>query len=91
MPLDLAHCKRALGGDIRECLCKLPQEAGWAECPQAARGLIGRKSEPRPEYLAAPRSVLAGDICQDCGSPQMIRTGTCMTCLACGSSNGGCS
>ncbi len=32
----------------------------------------------------------AGTVCKNCGG-MMFRTGTCMTCLACGTSSGGCS
>lgn len=32
-----------------------------------------------------------GECCMDCGAMRMIRTGTCLTCLACGSTSGGCS
>jgi ribonucleoside-diphosphate reductase alpha chain len=35
-------------------------------------------------------SALFGTICKTCGG-MMIRTGSCMTCIQCGSSNGGCS
>lgn len=34
--------------------------------------------------------VFAGTVCKKCGG-MMIRTGTCMTCLACGEASGGCS
>ena len=29
-----------------------------------------------------------GDICDDCGSSQMVRNGTCLKCNACGSTTG---
>jgi hypothetical protein len=38
-----------------------------------------------------PSQQFTGDICADCGSVAMVRTGTCSTCQACGSSSGGCS
>lgn len=44
-----------------------------------------------PPLMPAFSSQFSGDICQDCGSTSMVRTGTCMTCQACGSSSGGCS
>ena len=44
--------------------------------------IVDQPTEPR-------RS--SGDICHDCGSVLMVRTGTCLTCMACGSSSGGCS
>lgn len=36
-------------------------------------------------------SGCTGDICDKCGSPDMVRDGKCLTCLACGSTSGGCS
>ena len=48
---------------------------------------------PSPSDFAAqkPRRSYTGDVCRQCGSPNMVRTGTCMTCQECASSDGGCS
>lgn len=73
-------CQRSLGGNIRDCACRLPDEAGWAECPSEFRGIIIQK-----------RPALSGEFCQSCGSPNMVRAGTCMLCRDCGDSSGGCS
>ena len=32
-----------------------------------------------------------GDMCDSCQQFMMVRTGTCLTCMACGSTSGGCS
>jgi ribonucleoside-diphosphate reductase alpha chain len=37
---------------------------------------------------AARESGFTGDICDDCGSSQMVRNGTCLKCNACGSTTG---
>lgn len=88
MSVDIQHCMRVFGGSCRDCACMLPLEGGWTECPQEARGIIPpRMSKHRREYLG----VYAGEFCHSCGSPNMIRTGTCMTCGDCGDSSGGCS
>lgn len=43
-----------------------------------------------PEPLAKkPNVVLAGSVCRSCGG-MLIQTGTCKTCVQCGTSNGGC-
>jgi hypothetical protein len=93
MSVNLQHCARAWGKSCIECVCRLPDEAGWAECPAEARGIIlPRQSMHAPQHLdqrSAP--VLSGELCQDCGMFLMIRTGTCMTCQSCGSTSGGCS
>jgi hypothetical protein len=74
-------CRRLYGGSVRDCDCRL-LNGTWAECPPEARREI-RNALPFPR--------LTGDCCQDCGSFAMVRTGTCLTCAACGSSSGGCS
>jgi hypothetical protein len=82
------NCNRLHGGSVRDCVCRLPHD-GWLECPPSA-SLNSR----RPDLGFAPQHPprrLTGDICADCGSPNMVRTGTCMTCQDCGSTSGGCS
>ena len=39
----------------------------------------------------ARASGYTGDVCQTCGEFRMKRSGTCLTCEACGSTSGGCS
>lgn len=74
-------CERQHGGSVKVCECRLP-EGGWLECPPDARGIL-------IESPVAPQ--MSGDACHDCGAFAMVRTGTCLTCQACGSSSGGCS
>jgi hypothetical protein len=57
--------------------------------------------EPRPPAPAkavrapagrAPGSAPAtGEMCHECGNFRMVRSGTCLTCLDCASTSGGCS
>lgn len=91
-------CARLKGMSVRDCACKLPSAVysdgdwyggGWLECPPSARGILVPVEEVIPPP-PRPRSM-AGEFCQTCGSPNMIRTGTCMTCASCGDSSGGCS
>lgn len=83
MSVAMSHCSRARGGSVRDCVCRLADEAGWAECPPETLGV--------PSHRRAEPPSFSGDICVTCGGTQMIRTGTCLTCLNCGSSDGGCS
>lgn len=51
---------------------------------------------PQPGFRDEERRVAAskgftGDFCLSCGSLEMVRTGTCTTCQACGNTSGGCS
>jgi ribonucleoside-diphosphate reductase alpha chain len=39
-------------------------------------------------YRQAREAGFTGDICDDCGSSQMVRNGTCLKCNACGSTTG---
>jgi hypothetical protein len=79
---------------------------GWRPCP-VGKAFKRQQRQHRNRHLtAAERRVLdnalrrstptfasqfTGEICADCGSVAMVRTGTCSTCQACGSSSGGCS
>ena len=90
-------CERLYGGSCKVCHCRLP-DGGWAECPPEARGILGpaigfqADAVPRPQNATPPAaSFLSGDICHACGSPQMTRAGTCLTCQDCGDTSGGCS
>jgi hypothetical protein len=38
-----------------------------------------------------PASLATGDVCDRCGGSNMTRSGTCLLCLDCGSTLGGCS
>ena len=46
-----------------------------------------KDSEVRARQAARERGF-TGDICDDCGSSQMVRNGTCLKCNACGSTTG---
>lgn len=96
------HCHRLHGGSVKDCACRLPNDAGWLECPPEARGVPMAEPMPPPplsptgsaaaviEKSAKPKQ-LAGDLCQDCGSANLQRAGTCLLCADCGSTSGGCS
>lgn len=57
-------------------------------------------SRKQYQSLGMPAKVLplpkrpsdyTGDICSECGSPNMRRSGSCLLCNDCGSTSGGCS
>ena len=39
-------------------------------------------------YRLAREAGFTGDICDDCGSSQMVRNGTCLKCNSCGATTG---
>jgi len=53
----------------------------------AVAPLQERGAEARARQVAIERGF-TGDICDDCGSSQMVRNGTCLKCNACGSTTG---
>jgi hypothetical protein len=53
--VDPRSCKRLQGRSVRECICKLPNEAGWAQCPEEAQGLL----EPVPVDSPPPAPAAA--------------------------------
>jgi hypothetical protein len=44
-----------------------------------------------PMRSAAALAGFSGEICTNCHAAAMVRTGTCLTCQACGGTSGGCS
>lgn len=42
-------------------------------------------------FLAPSGPRISGEVCAHCHQAMMVRTGTCLTCQACGNSSGGCS
>ena len=59
-----------------------------------AHGLhLAKEDRPLREITGVPRDRVTnytGDPCSNCGSFLMVRSGTCLTCQACGSTSGGC-
>jgi hypothetical protein len=58
--------------------------------PQEERLIEGRQNMFSPKSLAQMKGF-TGDPCGTCGQLMMVRSGTCLTCKACGAADGGCS
>lgn len=63
--------------------------------PAKATALLSLDNWPRASAVAdevdeAPDTA-TGNVCDQCGGSRFQRTGTCMTCLDCGTPSGGCS
>lgn len=91
-------CNRLQGGSVRDCMCRLAHDGGWLECPPEARRVLPKVDPAIIASMADSRATAvrpaprySGDVCHTCGSPNMVRTGTCLTCQDCGDSSGGCS
>ena len=55
----------------------------------AAQGITGSaESDYESEYEKAKQMGYTGDACPECGSMTMIRNGTCLKCVTCGSTTG---
>lgn len=78
---------------IQEVVSSMLSKYATLEITAEAPNRFGDSDKVRvyPREANGARPILSGDICKDCGSAQMVRTGTCLTCQACGSSSGGCS
>jgi hypothetical protein len=93
--IEPARCNRLVGRPMTECACRLAD--GWAECPPAARKGSGQRrrgaggadrSGGADPFCGGPAASFTGDLCPDCGSFLMVRTGTCATCQNCGTTGG---
>ena len=49
---------------------------------------LQERDEEARAIQAARERGFTGDICDDCGSSQMVRNGTCLKCNDCGSTTG---
>ena len=60
--------------------------------PSRVEGTAYASSAPaEPISNSVPQKTIVADtVCRKCGG-MMVRTGTCQTCLSCGTSSGGCS
>jgi len=100
-------CLRWYGGYAADCECRLPDgnwlpcpdharrplpKLTLAQLQECERMATEQASKVVPLKAPAPQSAsYSGDMCQTCGSPNMVRTGTCLTCQSCGDTSGGCS
>ena len=41
-----------------------------------------------PKKVLSQEEAQTGDVCQDCGGINMVRSGSCLTCQDCGSNSG---
>jgi len=76
-------CARLIGKSVLDCICFLENDGGFLQCPP-----IARKALPKMQDI---RKAITGDVCRSCGGVQLVRAGTCLLCLNCGDTSGGCS
>lgn len=53
--------------------------------PRTGTAMLNGRSRPSP---AAPAGENTGKYCDNCGGARIVRTGSCETCLDCGSNEG---
>ncbi|MEX2574343.1 MAG: vitamin B12-dependent ribonucleotide reductase, partial [Balneolaceae bacterium] len=98
---DLAHVppeeilKRKLRPSEEEDLAeevskrvKTKQKEPVPESIKSPESLRRGKAESQDDYDQARRMGYTGDSCPECGSMTMIRNGTCLKCITCGSTTG---
>ncbi len=66
-----------------------PVEAPASEATSTARASTSAaKSGYESDYEKAKQLGYTGDACVECGSMTMVRNGTCLKCITCGSTSG---
>lgn len=80
MAVSRQEAEDKLDGMIRELAT-----SGWNVIIVNGNAL-GLRSRSAPQ----PTEVLTGNLCGKCGSANVVRTGSCETCMDCGESLGGC-
>ena len=97
-----AICSECLGEALQALRESIYRELAPNGPRVAARGRAASVGDGAPGGTASaagvpltqvrvPQSGFTGDMCNECGNFRMVRTGTCLTCLDCGSTSGGCS
>jgi hypothetical protein len=56
-PVRPELCNRLRGGSVRDCVCRLPAELGWLDCPPDAQGLLEPIEPPRPPKTMAEAAI----------------------------------
>lgn len=94
-----ANCARLQGHSVVICGCKTAD--GFLPCPESAQGILTPVYPPeaykrayenrparKPPKLLHLSNGYTGNICDQCGSARMRRSGTCETCDDCGNAGG---
>ena len=70
---------------------RLHGAAGVVVSIEAWGYVVATKAAATGLFRAAVHEVYVestGDVCSECGSANMVRSGTCMTCMNCGTTSG---
>jgi hypothetical protein len=75
---------------LRGQFARVAEVTAWGAHVTTAAAATGNFRAHHSE-MQTPDLLPSGDICDRCGSPNVVRAGTCKLCRDCGSTDGGCS
>jgi hypothetical protein len=58
-PVRPELCNRLRGRSVRRCVCRLPHELGWLDCPPDAQGLLEPVEPGPPDLPSRAETIVA--------------------------------
>ena len=88
LPIESTAAQEQTPSPVNEPVEVVAQVATLSPEPTATSNTSAAKSGYENDYEKAKQLGYTGDACVECGSMTMVRNGTCLKCITCGSTSG---
>ena len=88
LPMESNPDQQQIPSLVTEPVAVVAQVATLSPEPAAISNISAAKSGHENDYKKAKQLGYTGDACVECGSMTMVRNGTCLKCITCGSTSG---
>ena len=88
LPMESNQDQQQIPSLVTEPVAVVAQVATLSPEPAAISNISAAKSGHENDYKKAKQLGYTGDACVECGSMTMVRNGTCLKCITCGSTSG---
>ena len=88
LPMESNPDQQQIPSLVTEPVAVVTQVATLSPEPAAISNISAAKSGHENDYKKAKQLGYTGDACVECGSMTMVRNGTCLKCITCGSTSG---
>ena len=88
LPMESNPDQQQIPSPVTEPVAVVAQVATLSPEPTAISNISAAKSGHENDYKKAKQLGYTGDACVECGSMTMVRNGTCLKCITCGSTSG---
>ena len=88
LPMESNPDQQQIPSPVTEPVAVVAQVPTLSPEPTAISNISAAKSGHENDYKKAKQLGYTGDACVECGSMTMVRNGTCLKCITCGSTSG---